>query len=77
MTVSAAADQARLLALRQQARRATDRAAKLAGHIQAKLDEGSDPAWYMVMELDRRHDAMITALGALAAAEAEIAAQDT
>lgn len=72
--MSAAADQARLMLLRQQARRATAHAGKLASHLQAILDQGGDPAWYMVREMERRHDAMVLALAEVAAAEAEMAA---
>lgn len=72
--MSQAARAIRLHALQDRARRATAHAGKLADYIQRKLDEGAEPAWYMLRELDRRHDAMLTALAELAAAEAEIAA---
>jgi hypothetical protein len=74
--VSAAADAVRLHTLQERARQATAHAAKLADHLQAVLDDGGDPAWYMVAEMDRRHEAMVAALAEVAVAEAEIAAQE-
>lgn len=71
-TVSAAADLIRLHALQERARQATARAARLADYLQRKLGEGTEPTWFMVRELDRRHDAMVTALAEVAAAEAEM-----
>ena len=71
--MSALAYEIRLRELRERAKRATEHAGKLGGYLQAKLDEGAEPAWYMVREFERRHDAMITALAEVAAAEAETA----
>lgn len=72
--MSALARELRLRLLQERAKRATAHAAKLGDYIQGKLDEGGEPTWFMVRELDRRHDAMVAALAEVAAAEAESAA---
>ena len=74
--MSALAGDIRLRTLQERARHATARAAKLADHLQAVLDQGGDPSQPMVTEFGRRHEAMVAALAELAVAEAEIAAQE-